>query len=352
MKKIALGIYFSLLACFLATGRAVQSSAPLITPTDTSIFKNDSSKNEANLNDPRKAFKDLFVANSEKQGNYSVQLNPMAISFVQDYVEKHTKQLSQMKDWGKPYFDMMQGILNFHGLPGELKYLAVIESDLKSNAMSWAGAVGPWQLMPGTARKLGLKVGPYLDERTDYYKSTHAAARYLSDLFSIYGDWLLVIAAYNGGAGHVNYAIKKSDSHNFWALQYYLPEESRNHVKKFIATHYIMEGNGGVTTVTKAEANDPAFNSPKNSLGADELNSSKTQNISGKYNSVTIAKYIAMDIASFNRYNPGFDKQIAVNGNFELRLPADKMELFNAKKYEILEESVRLLLAPVTNTNR
>jgi len=351
MKEFVLGTYFTLLVCFLATARGVQSSAPLIT-TDTSILKNDSSKNEANLNDPRKTFKDLFVANSEKQENYSVQLNPMAISFVQDYVEKHTKQLSQMKDWGKPYFDMMQGILNFHGLPGELKYLAVIESDLKSNAMSWAGAVGPWQLMPGTARKLGLKVGPYLDERTDYYKSTHAAATYLSDLFSIYGDWLLVIAAYNGGAGHVNYAIKKSGSHNFWALQYYLPEESRNHVKKFIATHYIMEGNGGVTTVTKAEANDPTFNSPKNSLNAEELNSSKSQAISGKYNSVIIAKYIEMDIARFDRYNPDFNKQIAVNGKFELRLPVDKMELFNAKKYEILEESVRLLLAPVSNTNR
>ena len=209
MKKIALGTYFSLIACSLVNARTEQSSAPVIAIPDTTILKNDSPKNEPSLNDPRKAFKDLFIANSERQGNYSVQLNPMAVSFVQDYVQKHTKQLSQMKDWGKPYFDLMQGILNSHGLPGELKYLAVIESDLKSNAMSWAGAVGPWQLMPGTARRLGLKVSSNLDERTDYYKSTHAAARYLSDLYSIYGDWLLVIAAYNGGAGHVNYAIKK-----------------------------------------------------------------------------------------------------------------------------------------------
>jgi membrane-bound lytic murein transglycosylase D len=352
MKRFASGICFIVLACYLAAAGTIQSSPSLITISDTAILNIDSTKNGASLNDPRKAFKDLFIENSEKQGNYSVQLNPMAISFVQDYMARHTKQLSQMKDWGKPYFDMMQGILNSHGLPGELKYLAVIESDLKSNAMSWAGAVGPWQLMPGTARKLGLKVSSSLDERTDYYKSTHAAARYLSDLFSIYGDWLLVIAAYNGGAGHVNNAIKKSGSHNFWALQYYLPDESRNHVKKFIATHYIMEGNGGVTTVTKAEANDPAFNSSTNRLTADELNSSKTETISGKYNSVIIAKYIGMDIASFNRFNPDFDKQIALNGNFELRLPVDKMELFNSKKYQILEESVRLLLAPVINTNR
>ena len=93
-----------------------------------------------------------------------------------------------------------------------------------------------------------------------------------------------------------------------------------------------MEGNGGVTTVTKAEASDPAFSSSTNRLSAVELDSSKTQTISGKYNSVVIVKYVVMDIASFNRYNPDFDKQIAVNGNFQLRLPADKMELFNEKK--------------------
>ena len=345
-KKIELFIVFNLLVVSLKADPK-QTSSLLLAKSDTAIL-NDSIKSEAVLNDPRKAFKDLFVSNSEKKDNYSVQLNPMAISFVQDYMYKHTKQLEEMKDWGKPYFDLIEGILDAHGLPGELKYLAVIESDLKSNALSWAGAVGPWQFMPGTARKLGLKVGSYIDERTDYYKSTHAAARYLADLFSIYGDWLLVIAAYNGGAGNVNYAIRKSDSHNFWTLQYYLPEESRNHVKKFIATHYIMEGNGGITTVTKDEAKDLVLNS-KNNLSDEELKNSKTETITGKYSSLIIAKNIGMDITSFIRYNPDFDKQIALDATFELRLPSGKMDIFNAKKYQILEESMRLLLAPVND---
>ena len=196
---------------------------------------------------------------------------------------------------------------------------------------------------------MGLKVNAYLDERTDYYKSTRAAAKYLTDLFSIYNDWLLVIAAYNGGAGNVNYAIRKSGSRNFWELQYYLPEESRNHVKKFIATHYIMERNGGITTVTKDEAKDLVLSMTKNNLSIEELNNSKTQTISGKYNSLIIVKDILIDIVSFNRYNPDFDKQIGINGSFELRLPGDKMEIFNIKKYQILEESMRLLLAPVSN---
>jgi membrane-bound lytic murein transglycosylase D len=266
----------------------------------------------------------------------------------------HTKRLEQMKGWGKPYFDMMDGILASQGLPGELKYLAVVESNLKSSAFSWAGAVGPWQFMPGTAKKMGLKVDQYRDERTDYYKSTTAAAKYLKELFSIYSDWLLVIAAYNGGVGNVNSAIRKSHSRNFWDLQYYLPTESRNHVKKFIATHYIMERNGGITTVTKDEADNAMLSSAsgKNSLSEEELTNSKMQTISGKYNSVIISKNILIDIAGFNRYNPGFDKQIAVRGSFDLRLPGDKMDVFNAKKFQILEESMNLLLSPINGNSK
>jgi peptidoglycan lytic transglycosylase D len=347
VKKLLLFTLYGLFALFDAKPAYSQQGSSSFTAPDT-VISSELEKNVAR-NDPRKAFRDLFITSSNESGNYAVQLNPRAISFVQDYMARHAKQLEGMKGWGKPYFDMMEGVLTAHGLPNELKYLAVIESDLKSYALSWAGAVGPWQFMPGTARRMGLKVNHYLDERTDYYKSTHAAARYLTELYSTYGDWLLVIAAYNGGTGNVNYAIRKSSSRNFWTLQNYLPEESRNHVKKFIATHYIMEGNGGITTVTKDEAKDMVSSNGKNLLSTEEINNSKTQTITGKYNSLVITKNILMDMNSFNRYNPDFDRQIAVNGSFELRLPADKMEIFNAKKYQVLEESMKLLLAPVRN---
>lgn len=351
MKKLLFLSLFFVIAGHLRAAGINQPSLPMFSLSDTTIV-DDSLQNNVVANDRRKVFKDLFIATAEKTDNYSVELNPMAISFVQDYMYRHTKQLEDMKDWGKPYFDMMDAILTSHGIPAEMKYLAVIESELKSYALSWAGAVGPWQFMPATARLMGLKVNGKVDERTDYFKSTNAAAKYLKDLFSIYGDWLLVIAAYNGGAGNVNYAIRKSGSHDFWALQNYLPEESRNHVKKFIATHYIMEGTGGVTTLTKDEANDFMLSSAsgKNALSEAEIVNSLTHLISGKYNSLVISKNILMDIKTFNRYNPDFDKQISVTGNFELRLPADKMEVFNAKKYQILEESMRLLLAPVSST--
>ncbi len=90
----------------------------------------------------------------------TVNLNPRAISFVEDYMEKFGSNLGKMKTWGRPYFDIMNNILTQHGLPTELKYLSVIESALKTYAVSWAGAVGPWQFMPDTARNLGLKVLP------------------------------------------------------------------------------------------------------------------------------------------------------------------------------------------------
>jgi membrane-bound lytic murein transglycosylase D len=356
MKIKKTPLLFSLLCSFTFFLRAAdqqQVSTPMLISSDTAIV-DDSLQGNITATDPRKAFRDLFITSTEKTENYSVQLNPRAISFVQDYMGHHTKRLGQMKGWGKPYFDMMDGILVSQGLPGELKYLAVVESNLKSSAFSWAGAVGPWQFMPGTAKKMGLKVNQYRDERTDYYKSTTAAAKYLKELFSIYGDWLLVIAAYNGGAGNVNSAIRKSHSRNFWDLQYYLPTESRNHVKKFIATHYIMEGNGGITTVTKDEADNAMLSSApgKNSLSQEELTNSKMQSISGKYNSVIISKNILMDIASFNRYNRDFDNQIAVRGSFDLRLPGHKMDVFNAKKFQILEESMKLLLAPINGKGK
>jgi membrane-bound lytic murein transglycosylase D len=300
------------------------------------------------INDPKEGFKDIFISKPVEEGLSQVQLNARAISFVDDYMKKHRKGLENLKGWGRPYFDMIDAVLTYHGLPRELKYLAVIESYLKTYAVSWAGAVGPWQLMPGTARNLGLKVNAYTDERTDYYKSTHAAARYLSDLYNRYNNWLLVIAAYNGGPGNVDAAIRKSKSTNFWDLQHYLPAESRDHVKKYIATHYVMEGDGGITTLTKEEAEAlkqaSNINPAAKNLSSIELTNSKIQSISGRYNSLVITKYITLSISEFNRYNPDFDKLITHNGKYELRLPADKMEVFMAKRYDILNESLQIML--------
>jgi membrane-bound lytic murein transglycosylase D len=253
-----------------------------------------------------------------------------------------------MKSWGLPYFNLIDNIFAQYGLPRELKYLAVIESNLNTGATSWVGAGGPWQFMPYTARDYGLVVNKNYDERRDYIKSTHAAARYLLTLYKQMHDWLLVIAAYNGGPGRVFDAMKKSGSKDFWVLQYYLPLESRNHVKKFIATHYVMETDNVGNNLNSGSFfcpvgdGDPYGDKP--TLTSVEMEQSETQTISGKYNSVVIAKNLGMDIVQFNRYNPVFDTKLSMNGQYDLRLPSDKMQIFLATKYQILNECVQLLL--------
>lgn len=180
-------------------------------------------------------------------------LNKQAAEFVQQYIRQNAETLELMRWKSSKAFSMIDSIFDRYDLPVELKYLAVVESELNPKAVSRVGAVGAWQLMPGTAKVLGLKVSRKYDERTNFKKSTKAAALYLRDLYTEYGDWLLVLAAYNCGPAPVNSAIRRTGSRNFWRLQYHLPAESRGHVKKFIATHYYFEGCGSVTTLTKAE---------------------------------------------------------------------------------------------------
>ena len=196
MKRLLLsGIAFvGMLMCSRANALKVDKTfVALHMPIDTS--------------DVKTGINNLFLASVI--GTNGAKLNPRAISFVQDFMIQNKQEMDEMKSWGRPYFRLIDGILTQYGLPSELKYLAVIESNLKPTALSWAGAVGPWQLMPATARVLGLKVNKKLDERKNYYKSTKAAAIYLRDLYTELGDWLLVIAAYNGGTANVYRAIKK-----------------------------------------------------------------------------------------------------------------------------------------------
>jgi len=296
---------------------------------------------------PDYAFKDLFNSDHFNPTQpYVTQLNPMAVPFVEEYIRTQGKELQNMKNWAQPYFRMMDGILMSYGIPVEMKYLAVIESHLKPSLVSWAGAVGPWQFMPESGRRMGLLINGRYDERTNYYKSTHAAARYMKELYGQLGDWMLVVAAYNCGPGRVFSAIRKSGSRSFWDLQGYLPLESRNHVKKFIGTHYIMEGGGGLTTSTTEEWNTRQLNMVKQatqlqtSLSPEVLAGTTEQNISGKYNSVIMCKNLSMDIAEFNKFNPNFDALVDSKDGFNLRLPNDKLMLFNANRYIILHECI------------
>lgn len=232
---------------------ALSAEVVFAAPSDTAklLPANDTASAPASDSSLTITFK---VVNEAKTKAPEVQLNRLAVKYVADYKKAYAETLEKVRDISPSYFKLIEGIFEKQGIPAELKYLAVIESRLKRTAVSQAGAAGPWQIMPTTARLLGLKVNGKTDERKHYYKSTYAAARYLKSLYDMYEDWLLVIAAYNAGPGNVNKAIRNSGSRNFWKLQYHLPAETRNHVKRFIGTHYYFENGGSETTLTKAEA--------------------------------------------------------------------------------------------------
>ena len=297
--------------------------------------------------DDKKPFANLFLYNKAVSNKpYQAQINPRAISFVEEYIRKQGKSLEKMKVWGKPYFDLYDQILFNYGIPKEMKYLSVIESHLGAGGTSWAGAVGPWQLMPGVAKEYGLQVGGYLDQRTDYFKSTHVAARIMKKLYAEFNDWLLVVAAYNCGNGCVRSAIRRSKTKDFWQLQYFLPEETRNHVKKFIATHLIFEGAGGFTTMTAAEvaqAKTQIKNTPL-TLSAAELAGSALIEVSGRFNALVVANELQINFQQFNVWNPGFDKALAAGEKYAMRISKEKEATFLAKKNQLLLASVRAII--------
>ncbi|WP_165958244.1 lytic transglycosylase domain-containing protein [Segetibacter sp. 3557_3] len=316
--------------------------------TNSSNSDGDKKPTKDSVETDKLGFKSLFSGSIfDPSRPYVTQLNPLAAPFVQKYIQTHTAHIERLKIWGKPYLDLYDGILSTYGIPKELKYLSIIESNLKAGLISVAGAAGPWQIMSAEARRVGLTVSKRTDERKNYAKSTHAAAKILKELYTRFGDWLLVIAAYNAGSGRVGQAIKKSGSKNFWVLQKYLPLETRNHVKKFIGTHYIFEGNGGITTLTASETaalqasienQKPVKTSLENETGIESAD------ITGRYNSMILVKNIGMELSKFNKLNPDFDKWVASGNMYKLKLPADKMKIFHIKKGEILSETVELLM--------
>ena len=205
-------------------------------------------------NDP--AYNDSILLSLSGKSSLSVPEVPLHQSmgkFVQDYAEDYDQLFEDIKLNKSGYLKTIDKIFTQYEIPLELKYLAIIESKLKTNARSGVGAVGVWQFMPGTAKELGLKITVKYDERQHMWKSTEAAAKYLTTLYGYFEDWLLVIAAYNSGPGYVLDAIKKSGSRSFWKLQNFLPKETRLHVKRFIATHYYFEGGGSLVTLGKVE---------------------------------------------------------------------------------------------------
>ncbi len=161
-------------------------------------------------------------------------------SYVNTYTVKKRERTEAMLGRTVMYFPLFEKMLAEEGMPDDLKYLSVVESALDPMATSRSGAVGLWQFMKPTAREQKLKINRYVDERRDPLKATAAAIKYLRKQYKRFGNWELALAAYNGGPGRVNRAIKRGRSRNFWRIRKHLPRETRNYVPAYIAATYIL----------------------------------------------------------------------------------------------------------------
>lgn len=162
-------------------------------------------------------------------------------SHIRFYLKVMSNKLDVMLTLCEYYHPMFEEALNRYGVPEELKYLSIVESAMNPQATSRVGAAGLWQFMYSTGKLYDLEVNSVVDERRDPYKSTVAAARHLSDLYRVFGDWQLAIAAYNCGSGNINKAIARSGGkRGFWDIYYNLPRETRGYIPSFIAVIYVM----------------------------------------------------------------------------------------------------------------
>lgn len=176
-----------------------------------------------------------------KKTPFKLVFNEHVRGYIRVYSVDKRKMMSKMLGLTKVYFPLFEEKLKEYNIPVEMKYLAIVESALNPTAVSHAGARGLWQFMSGTGRMYGLQSSSFIEDRYDPYKSTIAACEHLKDLYDLYGDWLLVLAAYNSGAGTVNRAIRASGGvKDYWAIWHHLPQETRGYVPAFIAVNYVM----------------------------------------------------------------------------------------------------------------
>ena len=242
--------------------------------------------------------------------------NEVVRKFIDMYAGRLRGHVSFMLSACNLYIPIFEEALDAYNLPIELKYLPIIESALNPSAVSRAGASGLWQFMINTGKIYGLDSNSLIDERRDPIKSTWAAARYLRDLYDIYGDWNLVIAAYNCGPGNINKAIRRANGEaDYWKIYNYLPKETRGYVPGFIAINYMMnyycEHN-----ICPMETNIPA--------------STDTLLVNRKLHLKQVSEICDIDMEQLKSLNPQYKRDVIPGDSKEaiLRLPIEQISLF------------------------
>ena len=277
--------------------------------------------------------KEVYIERLSRLPNVmEMPYNEIVQKFIDRYTGRLRHSVSYMLGASNFYIPIFEEALEAYGLPLELKYLPVIESALNPKATSHAGAAGLWQFMVATGKQYGLEINSLIDERRYPIKSSYAAAHYLKDLYNIFGDWSLVIAAYNCGPENINKAIHRADGQaDYWKIYPYLPRETRGYVPAFIAANYVMnyycEHNICPMRTTLPAKTDTVV-------------------VSKDVHLKQIADVCGIDIEELRTLNPQYRRDI-VNGNNKpsvIRLPANATNTFIANEDSIYRYETDALL--------
>ena len=256
---------------------------------------------------------------------FNVEYNPVLEQVIKSFLKNRRSSLERLMSLSDYYFPMFEQEMSNQKIPLEMKYLAIIESALNPKARSRAGATGLWQFMYATGKSYGLEVNNYVDERSDPVRSTKAAAKYLNELYKIFGDWDLALAAYNSGPGNVTKAIRRSNGKtNYWNLRPYLPRETAGYVPAFLATLYIFE-----------YAKEHGFKPQKR---ANHLFQTDTIRVKQAIPFKDIAEITGMDVQDIQFFNPSYQLDVVpyVEGrNYAVRLPISEIGKFVANEQAI-----------------
>jgi membrane-bound lytic murein transglycosylase D len=248
---------------------------------------------------------------------FSLVYNDIVKAYVNLYAKRRKKTTGRMLGLAPVYFPIFEEHLDKYNLPLELKYLPVVESALNPKAKSRVGATGLWQFMYATGKMFDLDVTSYYDERSDVYKSTDAACRYLKHLHDMYHDWDLVLAAYNSGPGNVNKAIRRSGGkRTYWEIRPFLPRETQGYVPAFIAVNYVMS--------YAAEHNISPIEPDISCMKVD------TVNVKQHLSFEQLSTFLELPVEYIAYLNPSYKQNFIPNtkGANTLCLPADKIGTF------------------------
>lgn len=252
-----------------------------------------------------------------------VPYNEVVRRYILRYVKHSPRQLAALQRKSEYYFPIFEDIIARHQLPYELCYLSIVESALNPQARSHMGAAGLWQFMPATGKRYGLEVNSLVDERMDPIRATEAACRYLSDLYGIFNDWNLAIAAYNCGPGNVNKAIHRAGGkRDFWSIYPFLPKETRGYLPIFIAVVYAMN---------YAEMHGICPSEPLLTMASDTIVTNQRQHLK------QIAENLDIPLSELRRLNPQYPRDIIPgNKDYAICLPIEKAGAYIDNEHAIL----------------